>query len=150
MKNFVATAACAGLAAVVLVANLQGAPVSAETTRADVTVIDPKTTASLAVPGAQAAPAKALRMIDLRSGATCRIAAPAKTSQDLTRAPVGPECQGSPALSRVAKWRHTPDGSLEMLDEEDETVLLFMPGDGVLYESIYPSEALVTIVSANG
>lgn len=149
MMNFVATAAGAGIAAVVLVANLQGAPLPSETTRAGATLIDPQTTASLAVPNApQAAPA--MRMIDLRSGASCRIVKPDDLSDEFRAAPIGPDCKGSPAIGRVVKWRKTSDGTLEMADDRDVTVLRFMPGDGVLYESIYPSEALVTIVSANG
>ncbi|MER0237597.1 hypothetical protein [Fulvimarina sp. MAC8] len=149
MMNFVATAAGAGIAAVVLVANLQGAPLPSETTRAGATLIDPRTTATVPVASAQQA-SPAMRMIDLRSGASCRIVNPEGLSDEFKAAPIGPDCQGSPALVRVAKWRKTSDGTLEMADDRDETVLRFMPGDGVLYESIYPSEALVTIVSANG
>ncbi len=147
--NFVATAAIAGIAAVVLVANLQGAPLPSETTRAGATLIDPKTTASIKVQPTQQ-PSPAMRMIDLRSGATCRIVKPDDLTEEFIAAPIGPDCQRSPALERVAKWRQTPDGALEMADDSEQTVLRFMPGDGVLYESIYPSEEFVTIVSANG
>ncbi|MEN3792604.1 hypothetical protein [Fulvimarina sp. MAC3] len=149
MMNFVATAAGAGIAAVVLVANLQGAPLPAETTRAGATLIDPRTTSSVPVPSVQQ-PASGMRMIDLRSGASCRIVNPDGLSEEFKAAPIGPDCQSSPAIGRVAKWRKMADGTLEMADDREQPVLRFMPGDGVLYESIYPSEALVTIVSANG
>ncbi len=89
-----------------------------------------------------------MRLIDLRNGATCKIAGPADAAAGFRRAPIGPDCAASPELARVAYWKTTGDGSLIMADGGGETVLEFIPGDGVLYESIYPSNALITIVPA--
>ena len=50
----------------------------------------------------------------------------------------------------MTKWRAVDDGSLEMADAQGRTVLRFIPGDGVLYESVYPANAMVTIVPARG
>ncbi|MBB3935664.1 hypothetical protein [Aureimonas phyllosphaerae] len=103
-------------------------------------------TGSIAPAGPQ--PAAAVRLIDLRNGATCKIAGPADAAAGFRRAPIGPDCAASPELARVAYWKTTGDGSLIMADGGGETVLEFIPGDGVLYESIYPSNALITIVPA--
>ncbi|MDY8110258.1 hypothetical protein U0C82_14035 [Fulvimarina sp. 2208YS6-2-32] len=150
MMNFVATAAGAGIAAVILVANLQGGPLPSETTRAGATLIDPMTTAAVAPVTQTPKTSPTIRMIDLRSGATCRIPDLGGATAQYTIAPLGPDCQTSPALAQIVKWRQTAEGTLEMADEHSKTILRFMPGDGVLYESFYPAEALITIVSANG
>jgi len=62
--------------------------------------------------------------------------------------PMGPDCAASPELARVAYWKTTDDGTLIMADSGGATVLQFIPGDGVLFESVYPSNALITIVPA--
>ncbi|WP_182085009.1 hypothetical protein [Aureimonas sp. ME7] len=93
-------------------------------------------------------PLAAVRLIDLRSGATCKLAGPAEADEGFRRIPVGPACASSPDLARVAYWKTMQDGSLIMADGGGETVLEFIPGDGVLYESVYPSNALITIVPA--
>ena len=148
MLNFAATVAGAGLAAIVLVANLQGAPLPKdETTRAGATLLDPMTITSIPAAPEQR-PTEAIRLIDLRSGATCRMPYPHRLSESFSFAPVGPDCQGSPDLARVTKWRRTAEGYLEMADAGERPVLRFMPGDGVLYESVYPAQAIVTIVPA--
>ncbi|RIY01971.1 hypothetical protein D3218_06530 [Aureimonas flava] len=105
-------------------------------------------TGSIAPAGAH--PAAAIRLIDLRNGASCKMAGPADPSAGFRRAPLGPECAASPELARVAYWKTTGDGSLVMADGGGATVLEFIPGDGVLYESVYPSNALITIVPARG
>lgn len=96
------------------------------------------------------APSAAIRLIDLRNGATCRIAEPAVSQTEFRRMPVGPDCASSPDLARVALWRQTPEGALVMADARGRTVLEFAPGDGVLFESVYPKNALITIVPARG
>ncbi|SJZ79476.1 hypothetical protein [Consotaella salsifontis] len=91
---------------------------------------------------------KAARLIDLRSGATCKVANPQVADHNFSRVPIVSHCSASPELSKIAYWRSTPSGVLIMADSGGETVLEFAPGDGVLYESIYPSNALITIVPA--
>ena len=161
--NFAAIAIGAGIAGALLVAYVQGPPLPVSAALTNTTVIDPMTTAALPparVPGASAlasgatqtdgARPDAFRLIDLRSGATCKIASFGALGTTFAPAPIGPDCSGSRELSQVAKWRTDSDGSLEMADAEGRTVLRFMPGDGVLYESIYPANAMVTIVPARG
>ncbi len=146
--NFAATAFGAGIAASVLVSGLQGAPVTATEPVAGVTKLGATVTMSTAV--ADTPRVNAVRLIDLRSGATCRIAASPNLEAGYANAPVGPDCAGSPTLQSVSQWRSSRDGTLEMADSEGRTLMRFMPGDGVLFESIYPSDALVTIVPARG
>lgn len=146
--NFAATAFAAGIAASVLVAALQGAPVMATGSVPGVTTIAPRATPPVAPADTQRP--NAVRLIDLRSGATCKIAASPNLEASFTKAPIGPDCAGSSPLQNVAQWRSSSDGLLEMADAEGRTLMRFMPGDGVLFESIYPSDALVTIVPARG
>ena len=161
--NFVAIAIGAGIAGALLVAYVQGPPLPVTAALTNTTVIDPTTTAAVAPARAPSVSAltngaaqtnalrpDAFRLIDLRSGATCKIANPGTLAGSFAPAPIGPDCAGSRELSQVTKWRADSDGSLEMADAEGRTVLRFMPGDGVLYESIYPANAMVTIVPARG
>lgn len=161
--NFAAIAIGAGIAGALLVAYVQGPPLPVTADLTNTIVIDPTTTAAIEPAGAasvsalsiSAAPRNAgrpdaFRLIDLRSGATCRVANPGALGATFAPAPIGPDCDGSQELSQVTKWRSDSDGSLEMADADGRTVLRFMPGDGVLYESIYPANAMVTIVPARG
>ncbi|MEF2073132.1 hypothetical protein [Consotaella aegiceratis] len=113
---------------------------------ADVTP-DPVVTGSIGT-AAEREEMDAMRLIDLRSGATCKVAKPANQDESFKRVPLNPDCAASPELSRITYWRSTPSGTLIMADSGGATVLEFAPGDGVLYESIYPSNALITIVPA--
>ncbi|MCP3056464.1 hypothetical protein [Aurantimonas marianensis] len=146
--NFAVTAFGAGIAASVFVAGLQGAPVTATEPVAGVTTLAATAPVSSAV--SDTPRLNAVRVIDLRSGATCKIAARPNLEAGFADAPVGPDCAGSPTLQSVSQWRSSRDGTLEMADSEGRTLMRFMPGDGVLFESIYPSDALVTIVPARG
>jgi len=92
----------------------------------------------------------AMRLIDLRNGANCKVAKPAEDTAGLQPLPLDGDCANSPELSRVAFWQAREDGSLVMADNGGRTVIEFIPGDGVLYESVYPSNALITIVAARG
>ena len=106
----------------------------------------PEITASIAAEAA-APQAETVRLIDLRNGATCKVNA-SMDEDGPQRLPIGPACAKSPDLARVAYWETKDDGSLVMTDHKGETVLEFMPGDGVLFESVYPNNALITIVAA--
>ncbi|MEC5322136.1 hypothetical protein [Aurantimonas sp. A3-2-R12] len=146
--NFAATAFGAGIAASVFVAGLQGATVTATEPVAGVATL--AATAMVSTAAADTTRLNAVRLIDLRSGATCKIAASPNLEAGFANAPIGPDCAGSPTLQSVSQWRSSRDGTLEMADSEGRTLMRFMPGDGVLFESIYPSDAMVTIVPARG
>ncbi|MEX6505273.1 hypothetical protein [Jiella sp. M17.18] len=150
--NFSAIVLGSGLAAVMLVSHLHGEPMPIGDTRAAQSMVDPMIVGStVPTPSpVSAKPAAAIRLIDLRSGVTCKVASPAGLGDSFKPAPIGPDCAASPDMKDVAQWRSTKDGSLEMADAKGKTVLKFMPGDGVLYESIFPSQSLITIVPARG
>ena len=146
--NFATIALGVGLAGAFLAASLQ-APVTpngdglSATMLADGAII----TGSVA-PRPIAAQSDAVRLIDLRTGATCKVAKPDPSARHFQAVPFGPDCMRSPGLSRISLWRSTDNGALIMADSGGDTVLEFAPGDGVLYESIYPSNQLITIVPA--
>ena len=143
--NFAAVALGVGLVGALFSASLQGT----ETASAESLVASMRPSEITGSIGpSPKAPTNAVRLIDLRNGASCKLAGPAEADEELRRMPIGPACAASPDLSRVAFWRTTQDGSLIMADSRGETVLEFIPGDGVLYESVYPSNALITIVPA--
>lgn len=150
--RFAAIALLTGLAGALFAANLQGT-LSASVAEAAARLqpgeggIDMIETGSLAATGA---PADAMRLIDLRSGTSCSTDAAAPSGDAFSTVPLGRDCKTSPYLARIAQWRSTADGSLIMADSEGETVLEFAPGDGVLYESVYPADQLITIVPVRG
>lgn len=145
--RFAPVALVVGFAGTLLAANLQGPAVAS--TNSLVAAMQPSAEITASIPATPADPSPdTVRLIDLRNGASCKIAGPADAAEGVARMPIGPACAKSPELSRVAYWQAKADGSLVMTDREGETVLEFMPGDGVLYESVYPDNALVTIVPA--
>lgn len=93
-------------------------------------------------------PLGAVRLIDLKNGETCKVDRPDPEAKTFSAVPLGQGCAASPGFARIAYWRSTADGSLIMADSGGGTVLKFAPGDGVLYESVYPRNALITIVPA--
>ena len=148
--RFAAIVLTAGFVGTFFAANVQGTSLSGSAGVADLSVlssdeIDTSTTGSTAADGQQA---EALRLIDLRTGQTCKTDLTRPATGAFTDAPLGEACRRSPSLSRVAYWRESPDGTLIMADQSGDTVLTFMPGDGVLYESIFPADVLITIVPA--
>lgn len=147
--RFAAIATIVGLAGTLLASNLQGAVIAGEGISATVLATDDIITGSNVVdqqPTRQAP--DAVRLIDLRSGATCKVAKPNPSAHDFSRVPFGPDCAKSPGLSQIAYWRSTDEGGLIMADRDHGTVLEFAPGDGVLFESVYPENELITIVPA--
>lgn len=154
--RFAAIALATGLVGTFLAANLQGTLSSSVAEAASLTKansaetagLDTVETGSIAASSTPAA-SDAIRLIDLRSGTTCKSEG-STPALSFTNAPLGRDCKSSPSLSRIAQWRSTADGSLIMADSEGAIVLEFAPGDGVLYESVYPADQLITIVPARG
>lgn len=145
--RFAAMVLAVGLAGTALASNLPSPSIaSAESLVASLTPLDE---AKGPMTMHAKAPTRTVRMIDLRNGSSCKISSPAGSDQGFQPMPIGPDCaNASPELARAAFWRTEADGSLVIADRGGQTVLEFMPGDGVLYESIYPSNTLITIVPA--
>ena len=147
--RFAAIAMAVGIGGIMLASNLQGA-VMIPGAGLSATVLsdqDADVTGSIA-PRVDGGAPEAVRLIDLRTGATCKVAKPDPDARTFQAVPFGPDCARSPRLSRITYWRSTVEGSLIMADSGGSTVLEFAPGDGVLYESIYPENELITIVPA--
>lgn len=147
--NFAAMVVSAGVAGALLAYNLQGPAIAAGDSLTAAMRPSLEITGSLQ-PELRPAPTSAMRMIDLRSGKSCKLARPDTADSGLKRAPIGPECAGSPYLDQIAFWRTTEDGALIMADRQGQTVLEFAPGDGALYESVFPANEIITIVPARG
>ncbi len=145
--KFATIAMGVGLAGAFLASSLQG-PVKMSTDDLATTVVDGTITTGAIAPRPAADSAGAMRLIDLKTGATCKVSKPDPAARDFHPVPFGPDCIRSPGLSKVALWRSTDDGALIMADSGGGTVLEFAPGDGVLYESVYPTNQLITIVPA--
>lgn len=145
--KFATIVLCAGLVGTLVVSNLQGATIVPGEGLAATLILDETTTGSIKPrldPSLQAA-----RLIDLQTGSTCRLPN-LDAGEHFEPTTVGAACADDPALNRVSQWRATGDGTLEMADADGATVYRFAPGDGVLYESVYPENALVTIVPVKG
>lgn len=144
--RFAPVALVVGFAGTIMASYLQGPAVAS--TDSLVAAMSPSPEITASIPTETAAPqAETVRLIDLRNGATCKVNA-SMDEDGPQRLPIGPACAKSPDLARVAYWETKDDGSLVMTDHQGETVLEFMPGDGVLFESVYPNNALITIVAA--
>lgn len=144
--KFVAIATAVGVAGTLLASNLQGA-VSVPGEGLPAAAL----TESEAAEGLEGTKASgAVRLIDLKAGTTCKVARPSPETETFSAVRFAPDCTKSPGLARIAYWRSTADGSLILADNGGGTVLRFAPGDGVLYESVYPRNALITIVPARG
>ena len=144
--RFAPVALVVGFAGTIMASYLQGPAVAS--TDSLVATMSPSPEITASIPTETAAPqAETVRLIDLRNGATCKVNA-SMDEDGPQRLPIGPACAKSPDLARVAYWETKDDGSLVMTDHQGETVLEFMPGDGVLFESVYPNNALITIVAA--
>lgn len=107
--------------------------------------VDLQTTGSIASKAPEGDNGNAVRLIDLKAGTSCKAATP-PSAEGFSAAPLGPDCAKSPSLSRIAYWRATAEGSLVMADASGRRVLEFAPGDGVMFESVYPASELITIV----
>lgn len=154
--RFAAIALATGLAGAALAANLQGslsssvaeaAPLVASAEVAPHGIDEIETGSIRTVTGNTL---ESIRLIDLRSGTSCKTDRAASAGATFTDVPLGRDCKRSPSLARIAQWRSTDDGSLIMADRDGATILEFAPGDGVLYESVYPSDQLITIVPVKG
>ncbi|WP_427023887.1 hypothetical protein ACP4J4_15375 [Aureimonas ureilytica] len=144
--RFAPVALVVGFAGTIMASYLQGPAVASTDSLVAAMSPSPEITASIAAETV-APQAETVRLIDLRNGATCKVNA-SMDEDGPQRLPIGPACAKSPDLARVAYWETKDDGSLVMTDHQGETVLEFMPGDGVLFESVYPNNALITIVAA--
>ncbi|MBO0906376.1 hypothetical protein [Jiella sonneratiae] len=148
--NFTATVLGTAVAALMIIAKLQAAPEPGANLGnvlggTKVASLDPSVVGSIRAEDDRSA---AMRLIDLRSGTSCKVAGVRPSTGGFEPAPIGPDCATSPELARVSQWRAGKDGTLVLADVHGRTVMRFMPGDGVLYESVYPADAIVTIVPA--
>jgi hypothetical protein len=148
--NFAAAVVGAGIASAALIFYIESTQAVVADIGTEESKVDRIRTGSIGRPKPSDQRSSAIRLIDLRSGANCKMARPDALPNYYTPAPLGPDCVSSPELRQVSQWRSGDDGALEMADAEGETVLRFMPGDGVLFESIYPSDTMMTIVPARG
>ncbi|KQT45262.1 hypothetical protein ASG43_13390 [Aureimonas sp. Leaf454] len=147
--RFAAIALATGFVGTLFAANVQGSPWTDRAQAAGLFTMDPVDIDPIETGGiGTAGGSEAMRLIDLRSGKVCRTERAAPATATFVEAPLGEDCRQSPALSRVAFWRAAADGTLILADRGGGTVIAFAPGDGVLYESIYPLDALITIVPA--
>ncbi|MCW4115329.1 hypothetical protein NPA31_010195 [Aurantimonas sp. MSK8Z-1] len=145
--KFAVIALAVGCAGTALAANIQGAAITPGEGLATVITDD---TATGSVPATPARPvaSEALRVIDMRSGASCKLAQDRALGPELKPVPMNPDCAATPELKAVVYWKKTEDGVLVMADAGGQPVIEFVPGDGVLYESQSPASALLTIVPA--
>lgn len=145
--RFVAIATAVGLVGLLLAVSVGGAGTPAEPSLS-AALTPPAATGSVLAAPERAAPA-AIRLIDLKSGATCKMGRPAAGGGGrFAPVPFGPDCARLPGLARAAYWRLDADGGLIVADAGGDTVLTFAPREDILYESVYPATELITIVPA--
>ena len=145
--RFVVTATAVGLVGLLLAVSVGATGTPAEPSLSAALTPDPATTGTVLPAPGRAAPG-AIRLIDLKSGATCKMSRPAGSGQDFAPVPLGPECAKLPGLARAAYWRLDADGGLIVADAGGDTVLTFAPRADIFFFSVLPATELITIVPA--
>lgn len=132
MRSFELVAASIFLAAGAWVANAGG------TTGIE---IDPTVTNSTAT-------GEVFVMRATETASTCNIVKGAATSGGLAPVLIDKGCEEAvPAISRIRYWRDRDDGSVELVGEGKEAVIVFGAGDGVEYESYRPVSPVLSLSS---
>ena len=88
------------------------------------------------------------------SNATANTACLAERSSPISsrsaRFSAGPDCDAVwPGLARARTWTNNGDGTVVVADAQGEAILTVVDGDGFDYEAVEPTEALITMVSAD-
>ena len=74
----------------------------------------------------------------------------AAISSRSARFTAGPDCDAVwPGLSGARTWTQNNDGTVAVLDAQGEAILTVFDGDGLAYEAVEPSDAMVTMVAAD-
>lgn len=133
MRSFELVAASVMLAAGVWVVNSGGSPA---------TEIDTMTTSSVTTGGQ----AYLIRSHD--TATACQIEKGETVAKDLSPVTIQSGCESVlPGMARIRFWRDRDDGSVELVGEGRETVIVFGAGDGVEYESYRPVSPVLTLSS---
>lgn len=133
MRSFELIAASIFLAAGAWVANAGG------TTGIE---IDPVTTGAIGPMG------EAYVMRAEATSATCQVVKGATAANGLAPVFIQRGCEEAvPAVSRIRYWRDRGDGSVELVGEGREAVIVFGIGDGIEFESYRPISPLLSLSS---
>lgn len=109
-------------------------------------VADPIAAHSLPVHAGQ----QSYTISNIVAGAACLAERGAQVSNRSARFAAQAECETVwPGLSRVRSWVNNGDGTIDLADAQGEAIVTVVDGDGLAYEAVEPSEALLTLVVAD-
>ena len=87
---------------------------------------------------------------NMQSRTVCLISRGAMTTQRSSSVIAGEDCASVwPGLAHVRNWTDNGDGTIQLTDGSGEQILSLGLGDGVAYESLEPSDALIALTAAN-
>ena len=87
---------------------------------------------------------------NMQSRTVCLISRGAMTTRRSSSVIAGEDCAAVwPGLARARNWTDNGDGTIQLTDSRGEQILSLGLGDGVAYESLEPSDALIALTAAN-
>jgi len=86
---------------------------------------------------------------NVAAGAACLAERGGKISNRSVSFTAESDCEAVwPGLSQARTWINNGDGTIDLADAQGEAILTVVDGDGLAYEAVEPSEAMVTLVVA--
>lgn len=93
--------------------------------------------------------ARSYTISNVAAGAACLAERGANVSNRSARFTVDADCEAVwPGLSQARTWINNGDGTIDLADAQGEAILTVVDGDGLAYEAVEPSEAMVTLMVA--
>ncbi|MFC3074476.1 hypothetical protein [Shinella pollutisoli] len=94
--------------------------------------------------------ARSYTISNVSAGAACLAERGGKISNRSERFTAEADCEAVwPGLSRAHTWINNGDGTIDLADAQGEAIITVVDGDGLAYEAVEPSEAMVTLMVAD-
>lgn len=111
----------------------------------EATAIDPVVTASVPDNGQQE-----FTVSNMENRTACLIVRGITTTQRSSAVSAGEDCSGVwPGLIEARNWTDNGDGTVVLTDSRGEQVLTLVVGDGVDFQSLEPSNAVLALTAVN-
>ena len=108
--------------------------------------IDPMISSSIKVPAA----GRNYTISNVVAATACLAERGSKISVRSEQFVAGADCDAVwPGLSTARTWTNNGDGTVVVADSRGEAILTVVDGDGLAYEAVEPTDAMVTMISAD-
>lgn len=108
--------------------------------------IDPMISSSIKAPAAS----RNYTISNVVAATACLAERGSKISVRSEQFMAGADCDAVwPGLSTARTWTNNGDGTVVVADSRGEAILTVVDGDGLAYEAVEPTDAMVTMISAD-